>query len=317
MQLAFWQAQDRRSVTTGPPWLWRGNLVAPMRASDVSAAAADKVRARAAAGVPEGQRFDVPGPRQNLLPRWATARSAAGWAAVAAVLAVVAAWCAHARDDRIRIGEIVGWAGAASATVAVLIAALVVWGARDPLRLTAAEDIEIAQARRTLTWNPLAHGKKITPGAAYALEGIAVCERLRVSPAWTLPGVDILSWRFDADEEIFQIAKAAHALEERDRRQASLREQGIAAAADTALIKERKQLTDALLQRLTALHLCLDTLTEIEQRARSVGRVEDVDAPSWTAGFTAVAENELAAEALAQLDSDLDAMVEAYRSLRA
>jgi hypothetical protein len=287
-----------------------------MRASDLSAATADKIRARAAAGVAEGQRFDVPGPRQNVLPRWTTARSAAGWAAAAAVLTVVAAWCAHARDDRIRIGETAGWAGAASAAASIFIAALVVWGARDPLRLTAAEGAQIAQARRTLMWNPLAHGKKITPGTAYALEGIAVCERLRASHAWRLPGVDILSWRFDADEEIFQIAKAAQALEERDRRQGALREHGITDAADTALIKERKQLTDALLQRLTALHLCLDTLTEIEQRARSVGRVDDVDALSWTAAFTAAAENELAAEALAQLDTDLDAMVDAYRSLQ-
>jgi hypothetical protein len=289
-----------------------------MRASDVCVVTADKIRARTAAGVPEGKRFDMAGPRQNVLPRWITARSAAGWAAAASVQIAVAAWCAHAGDDRIRIGEIAAWAGAASAAVSILIGALVVWGARDPLRLTATEGAEIARTKRTkrtLMWNPLASGKKITPGTAYALEGIAVCERMRASRAWTLPGVDILSWRFDADEEIFQIAKAAHALEERDRRLADLREQGITGAVDSALIKERKLLTDALLQRLTALHLCLDTLTEIEQRARSVGRVADVDAPARSAAFSAAAENELAADALAQLDTDLDAMVDAYRSL--
>lgn len=312
MRVAFWQAQDRRSITAGPNWLWRGQLVAPLRLADLSASTGELIARRRSTGMPTGALFGVPGPRQARLPRWVTARRAVYWVIAAVLLALAGLVCARAGDDRARVGVIAGWGALACAAVALTMAGLVVWSLRDPLRLTAAQRREVTAARRVLDWNPLAGAGKITPGGAYLLEGIAVVSELVNSPAWALAGVDILRSRFDSDEEIFQIACAAYSLDVHEattaQRAQLVTRTGI--AAKDAVHAERHHLTDALLGRLMVLHRCAATLEDVQQRARRISaQTIDVDDRAL---FGAAAENELAAAALRELNSDLLAMADGY-----
>lgn len=311
MRVAFWQAQDRRSITAGPNWLWRGKLVAPLRLADPSAPTGELIARRRSTGMPTDALFGAPGPRQARLPRWVTARRATYWVIAAALLALAALVCARASDDRARVGVIAGWGALACAAVALTMAGLLVWSMRDPLRLTAAQRREVNAARRCLDWNPLSGAGKITPGAAYLLEGIAVVSELVNSPAWALPGVDILRSRFDADEEIFQIARAAHSLDVHEAATAQ-RAQLLMLndITEDAVRAQRHHLTDALLGRLMVLHRCVATLDDVQQRARRIS-AERIDVDD-RALFGAAAENELAAAALRDLNSDLLAMVDGY-----
>lgn len=311
MRVAFWQAQDRRSITAGPNWLWRGRLVAPLRLADLSAPTGELIARRRSTGMPTGALFGVPGPRQARLPRWVTARRAAYWAIAAALLALTGRVCSRAADDRARVGVIAGWGALACASVALILAGLLVWARRDPLRLTAAQRREVNTARRVLDWNPLAGAGKITPGGAYLLEGIAVVSELIDSPAWALPGVDILRSRFDSDEEIFQIARAAHSLDVHEAATAQRAQLvTLTGIAEDAVRAQRHHLTDALLGRLMVLHRCVATLDDVQQRARRIN-AETIDVDG-RALFGAAAENELAAAALGDLNSDLLAMADGY-----
>lgn len=311
MRLAFWQAQDRRSITTGPTWLWRGTHVAPLRLADLSATTAELIASRRSAGMSAASLFGAAGLRQTRLPRWATPRSAAYWGIAAALLALVGFVCARATDDRARVGVLAGWGAVASIVVAVTIAGLLVWALRDPLRLNTAQRREVNAARRVLDWNPLSGQGPITAGGAYLLEGISVVGELTDSPAWALPGVDVLRARFDADEEIFQIARAAYSLDQHDDNTAAVtRLVKLTGIARTAVVAERRMLTSALLNRLLALHRCVATLDDVEQRARRL-RATTMET-SNSALFGAAAENELAAEALTGLNTDLLAMVGGY-----
>lgn len=311
MRLAFWQAQDRRSITNGPTWLWRGQHAAPLRLADLSTATAELIAHRRRAGMPAADSFGAAGPRQSRLPRWATSRSAAYWGIAAVLLALVGLVCARATDDRARVGVLAGWGAVASIVVAVTTAGLLVWALRDPLRLTPAQRREVNTARRVLDWNPLAGEGPITAGGGYVLEGISVVSALTDSPAWSLPGVDVLRARFDADEEIFQIARAAYSLDLHDEKTAEVTQLvRLTGIARTAVLTERRMLTSALLNRLVALHRCVATLDDILQRARQLraGTMET----SNGALFGAAAENELAAEAVTGLNTDLLAMVGGY-----
>ncbi|WP_342314791.1 hypothetical protein LIX17_25475 (plasmid) [Mycobacterium avium subsp. hominissuis] len=311
MRLAFWQAQDRRSITTGPTWLWRGPHVAPLRLADLSATTAELIAGRRSAGMPAATLFGVAGPRQHRLPRWATPRSATCWAIASVLLALTGLICARAADDRARVGVLAGWGALACITVASAIAALLVWAVRDPLRLAPAQRREVNAARRVLDWNPLAGEGSITAGGAYLLEGISVVDELAGSPAWTLPGVDVLRTRFDADEEIFQIARAAYSLDRHDDQTAQLAQMvTLRGLARTAVRSERRILTNALLDRLTVLHRCVATLDEVQQRARRL-HADAIDTGDGSL-FVAGAENELAAAALGDLNTDLLAMVDGY-----
>jgi hypothetical protein len=315
MRLAFWQAQDRRSISTGPSWLWRGNLLAPLRQADLSAPTAEMIARRRTAGVPRGALFYAAGPRQLCLPRWATLRSAARWAAAATGLGVIAVVCSRFTGDRIQVGVAAAWAGAGCVAVAAALGCAAAWGRRDPLKLTAAQRREIAAARRVLKWNPLAGDGPIAASAAYLLEGISVCDQLQASSAWALPGVDILRARVDPDEEIFQIARAAHSLDRLETDAAALAaHMQITGLAQAAIRHERHHLTDALLTRLTVLHRCVATLSDLEQRARNVA-VDALDSAPVAALCGSTAENELAAVALADLNSDLTAIDEAYHDI--
>lgn len=316
MRLAFWQAQDRRSITTGPGWMWRGQHVAPLRQSDLSSDTAELIARRRAAGTPTAALFAATGPRHRWLPRWASMRAAASWALAALGLALVALVCARAADDRAGIGVAAGWGAAACAAVALGVFGLAFWARHDPLNLSAAQLDEVDAARRVLDWNPLAGAGPVTPGGGYLLEGIAVVADLIDSPGWVLPGVDILRLRFDPDEEIFQIARAAFCLDEHEANAAAMVQYGVSKYADTVLRSERRYLTEALLGRLMVLHRCLATVNELQQRHEQATATVDTGDDS-RALFGAVVENELAAVALDDLNTDLLAMAEAYENIGA
>lgn len=317
MRLAFWQAQDRRSIQTGPGWLWRGQHVAPLRQFDLSANTAELIARRRAAGTPTAALFDPTGPRRRRLPQWASTRTAVCWAVGAVTFALVALVCARSVDDRAQIGELAGWGAVACAAAALLVLGLAVWVRRDPLALTAAQVDEVDAARRILDWNPLAGAGPITPGGGYLLEGIAVVADLIDSPGWALPGVDVLRLRFDPDEEIFQIARAAYCLDAHEANAKAFRETvEVSGFASTMLRSERQYLTDALRGRLMVLHRCVATMNDLQERHQQAIATVDVGDASRTL-FGAVAENELAAAALDDLNTDLLAMTEAYENVGA
>lgn len=317
MRLAFWQAQDRRSITAGPSWLWRGQHVAPLRQPDLSAGTAELIARRRAAGTAPAALFHPSGPRRRRLPRWASMRAAACWAATATACALVALISARAADDRAGIGAAAGWGALLCTGAALGVFGLALWVRRDPLNLSAEQVDEVDTARRVLEWNPLAGAGPITPGGGYLLEGIAVVEDLMASPGWALPGADIVRLRFDPDEEIFQIARAAYCLDAHDSGSAALGEPFVATGLGNAVLRtERRFLTEALLGRLMVLHRCVSTLNELQRRRDQVASTADSPAASG-ALFTAVVENELAAAALDDLNTDLLAMAEAYENIGA
>lgn len=314
MRLAFWQAQDRRSVTNGPGWLWRGQHVAPVRLADLSVSTAELIARRRARGMAAAALFGAAGPRQTRLPRWATRCNATYWSGVGMLLILVGLVCARAAGDRARVGVFASWGAAVCAAVALVVAGLLTWSRRDPLRLSPAQLREVNSARRVLDWNPLAGVGPITAGGGYLMEGISVVSELVNSPAWTLPGVDILRWRFDPEEEIFQIARAAHCLDMHETSTTTTAQLiSIPGATTAEVVVDRQHLTDALLNRLTMLHRCVVTLNDVQQRAQqaSAGNVATVD----KALFGAAAESELAAAALNDLNTDLLAMVDGYAAV--
>lgn len=316
MRLAFWQAQDRRSITAGPGWLWRGRHLAPLRRADLSSRTGELIAQRAAGGMAPAALYGQAGPRQHRLPRRVTRRSAATWAAAAVLLAVVAILCAGAADDRAGIGALAGWGAAGCAGVALLHCGLMWWVRRDPLNLSAAQAAEVNAAQRVLDWNPLAGAGTISAGGAFLLEGIAIVTALDQSPAWKLPGLDVVRARFDADEEIFQIARAAFSLDEHEINGAKFRQMVTASGYANAMLRtERRHLTAALLGRLLVLHQCVATLQSLQLRAQQAGAggAEAADSDF----FAAAAENELAAASLGELNTDLLVVSEGYRDVGA
>jgi hypothetical protein len=311
MRLAFWQAQDRRSVTTGPVWLWRGRHVAPLRQADLSEPTSELISRRRARGMPVAALFGPAGPRQARLPRWATPRSVVYGAITTMLLALVWLECVRAADDRAGVGVLAGGGAVVCAAGTLIVVGLLAWSRRDPLRLSPAQIREVETARRVLKWNPLAGAGPISPGGAYLLESLSAVAELVDSPAWTLPGVDVLRWRFDPDEEIFQIARAAHCLDLHERDEsASSQTTGCLMPAERS---QRRYLTDTLLDRLVVLHRCVGTLNAVQQLAQRSG-TGNVDAAE-AALFSAAAGNELAAGAWSDLNTDLLAMVDGYAAL--
>lgn len=311
MRLAFWQAQDRRSITTGPGWLWRGRHLAPLRRADLSSETSELIARRQAAGMPTATLYGEAGPRHHRLPRWVSRRSAACWAAAAGLLALVAIICTRATDDYAGLGAFAGWGAAGCAATALLFAALLLWAQLDPLKLNAVQADEVNASQRVLEWNPLAGEGPISVGGAYLLEGIAIVTELDQSPAWKLPGIDIVRTRFDADEEIFQIARAAYSLDQHEINGAQLGQLVPESSyANSMMRTERRHLTGALLSRLLVLHRCVATLSELQQRAQHGATAGSGTADS--AFFAAAAENELAAAALDELNTDLLVVSEVY-----
>lgn len=302
MQVAFWKAKDRRSISTGPAWLWRGTFAGPRRITDLSAPTAEKITRRRAAGLPAEHLYSAAGPRRYRLPRSVSPGRAAAWITAAAM---AAAWWGHSHLEQPRMGAVFAALAAAAAVIGAGIAALDFWARRDPLRLNDAEHREIAAQRREVAWNPLAGSGELSAGGAYMLEAIDTCAQLRDHPAWQLPAAQPLRWQIDLDEEMFQIARAGAALD--------LYENVLGrGGADEASRRCRRQLADALLERLVALHRCLHTLSELS-RAAVADPADDADASR--AVLVAAVENELATGEWNELTADLLAHTDAYAVL--
>ena len=310
MRLAFWTAQDRRAITTGPSWLWRGDLTGPRRPDDLPEAISGKLAGRAAA-LPAELVFTPTGVRQYRLPRWvATRAAAAAWTAAAVALLATAAVGGHTGGDRLQIGRISVLAGLVCAALAAATLLLTSWARRDPLRLSTSEQAAVAAAERVVSWNPLAGQGKISPAGAYALEGVQLCEQLRAHPAWMLPGVEIMRWQFNPDEEIFQIGRAAWALDTYAADTAARSERG--AAIDPVYSRGAQELSEALLQRLVALRRCLSTVSELDQAACALAGPDEASQRAATAALQSAAENEFASAALGELSIDLRAFNDSY-----
>lgn len=129
--------------------------------------------------------------------------------------------------------------------------------------------------------------------------------------------MDVLRLRFDPDEEIFQIARAAYCLDAHDSSVEAIEETvEVSGYASTMLRSQRRYLTDALLGRLMVLHRCVATMNNLQERHQQATAAADTGDASRTL-FGAVAENELAAAALDDLNTDLLAMAEAYEDVGA
>jgi hypothetical protein len=163
---------------------------------------------------------------------------------------------------------------------------------RDSLRLNAAELADVAAAERVVAWNPLAGTGKVSDAGAFALEGVALCEQLRSHPAWMLPGVEVMRWQFDPDEEIFQIARAGCGLDRYAEDTALRHARG--AAGDPVYSQGAAELGEVLLQRLVALQRCLATVTELDRAARAAGGPDEASRRAATAALQSAAENDFA-----------------------
>ena len=313
MRLAFWTAQDRRAISPGPPWLWRGHLNGPRRPSDLPEAIAAKLEGRHQV-LPAELVYTATGVRQRRLPRWvATRAAAAAWTAATVSLLITAAVCMHTGGDRLQIAGISAWAALGCAALAAATMLLTRWAHRDPLRLTAAELAQVAVAERTVAWNPLAGEGKVSPAGAFALEGVQLCEQLRAHPAWMLPGVEIMRWQFVPDEEIFQIARAAATLDSYAADAAARRQRG--AALDPVYSDAARELSETLLQRLVALRRCLSTISELDQAACALAGPDEASQRAATAALQSAAENEFASAALGELTVDVGAFHRACEPL--
>jgi hypothetical protein len=302
MQVAFWKAQDRRSITTGPAWLWRGAFRAPRRTTDLSPRTAAKIIARRAAGLPTEHLYNAVGPRRHRLPRQVSLGRGMAWLAAAALAAALAAL---SHPEHLRAAEVFSALAAVSALIGLTITAAGAWSQRDPLRLNATEQNEIAAQQREITWNPLAGTGNISSGGAHMLEALDTCTQIRDHPAWKLSAIQPLRWQIDLDEELFQIARAAAALD-------LYKSPPAAAAAAEPAGRSRQQLADALLERLVALHRCLHTLAELSRTAQRPPTDND---EMIRATLVAAVENELAAGQWNERTADLLAHIDGYTLL--
>ena len=298
--VAFWLASDRHSVTEGPQWLWRGDFAAPLRSWDLPDTTATKITRRRHT-LPAALAEDPTVTERALRTPWATARSAAGWALAALAATAVAMISTSMSGDRVGLAAISLWAAGGAALIFATICLALAWARSDPTRLDSADAAAIGAATRRLHWNPLAGSGKITRGGAYTMEGVQAIEAIDEHPAWALPATESLHSRFDADEELFQIARGALRLDQ--------------TAADAAAEQEHHLLESALLQRLVALRIFehrLDGLYEHAQQVMSAaaGNVLSED------GCVAVVENELAAETLAGFSAEVTALRAGYDELR-
>jgi hypothetical protein len=252
--------------------------------------------------MPARQLYCPAGPRRGRLPHWVSPTRAA-LAALAA--AAAAAFGFLVGPDSPRITALAAASAVGLGCAALTIAALEVWARRDPLRLTAAERADLAAGERSITWNPLEGAGSVSSGAAFALEALEVCGAIRDHPAWAIPAAEPLRWQFDPDEEVFQIARAACAL---DRHTAA----AAAAGADPLYRQSCSQLSEALLDRLVAMHRFRDSLTVL-WHAHTAARV-DTELAAVAAAQSTV-ESEMATAAWTDLNVDLIAHVDGYAVL--
>lgn len=304
MRLAFWAAADKRTITTGPRWLWHGTVRGPVRDSDLPEVLAAKIAARRARMSADAVFCTAQSPRSILLAPLINGRAvrrlwlaAAGSTAAAVLVARAGAASLH-----------LNWLAAAVIAAAVVATGLWGWVRRDPLRLGSADQHAIAAVTRSLAWNPMAGAGKVSAGGAFVLEAIETHARLAAHPAWRIPATAALHARFDPDEEVFQIAMAAQRL---DRLDAFLADGAGTDGVDGAVYaEERDELATALLARLVAARACAAALDEIAHRAEVLGRRPDITLADH--GFGSVIESHWATETLADLHEALSAMASAY-----
>ncbi len=299
MQLAFWKAKDRRSITTGPLWLWRGSYTGPRRLEDVPPTTAHTISRRRQQGTTDPHAlYGAAGPRRLRLPTTISAARATAWLTAAAAAAALGI---HLRADQPRIAAVCAAITAGAALIAAGMFALEVWARQDPLRLNASQAAQVADSARRIDWNPLAGPGTVSTAGAYMLEALDTCAQLQQHPAWRLPATEPLRWQIDLDEEIFQIARAAAALDR-------------FAAGHTDLERQSaRQLDDALFDRLVALHRCQHTLSQLSQAAAPEPG-DDVDGIG--AALAAAVENEMATGAWIDRNADLLAQVAGYTQVR-
>lgn len=298
MQLAFWKAKDRRSITTGPAWLWRGPAVGPRRLADLRPATAEKIATRRRHDMAPSAIYGPAGPRRHRLPCSVSAGRAAVWLVAAATLGGLGL---HLHADQPRAAAVCAVLAAGAAIFGIGMAVAEVWARRDPLRLSAAEADDVAGSVRSIHWNPLAGSGPVGVAGAYMLEAVDTCTQLQAHPAWTLPAAEPLRWQVDLDEEIFQIARAAAALDRAD-----------TAGLDGLSRQSARQLEDALFDRLVALHRCRHTLSDLA-RVAAPKPGEDDEAVRET--LAAAVENELRTGEWTGLNADLLAHVDGYAIL--
>lgn len=119
---------------------------------------------------------------------------------------------------------------------------------------------------------------------------------------WALPAAQPLPWQIDLEEEIFQIGRAAAALDRVS-----------AVAGDPIAERSAGDLSEALLDRLVALHRCQASLTDLYRSAQRASG-PDAAGPAVTALQSAV-ESEMATQAWGELNDRLLATVDGYTAL--
>jgi hypothetical protein len=298
VNLAFWAAQDRRSVTPGPPWLWRGRLTGPIRDCDLPAGTAAKIRTRRAAGIAPERLYSAPGPRRLRLPAAITRRRAAVLIAAAAAIGVLAWQLGPGYPGPVAVAVMLAGALAAAGTA---VAAADLWARCDPRRLTPAELRQVGAATRQVDWHPLAGSGPVSRGGAFMLEALQTCSDIAGHPAWALPAAEPLRWQIDLDEEIFQIGRAAAALDR------------VTAVDDPIAQRSAGELAEALLDRLVALHRCQASLTDLHRSAQPASG-PDATGPAVTALVSAV-ESDMATQAWGELNDRLLATIDGYAAL--
>lgn len=303
-RLAFWAAADKRAITTGPGWLWRGPCEGPVRDSDLPDAVAAKVAARRRRLPADMVLSASISPRSILLAPMVNGRTVrrlwvTGLAAAAASVLVARAGAQSLHVEWIAIGVI---------CAAVVATALRGWVRQDPLRLDKADQRAIAAVTRTVVWNPMAGAGKVSAGGSFVLEAIETHARLAAHAAWKIPAMSALHARFDPDEEVFQITLGGERL---DRLDAFLAGETGGAGIDGAVYREeRDELAAALLARLVAARSCVDALDELAHRADVLGRQPDIALADHS--FGSVVESHWATETLVELHEALTAMASAY-----
>ncbi|SHU71897.1 Uncharacterised protein [Mycobacteroides abscessus subsp. abscessus] len=285
-ELAFWAAADKRAVIEGPGWLWTGQILAPLRPSELPTPVADKLRARGRAGLPVSSALPAgDGPRHFRLPRrLRRAGTSTRWGIAAGGIGAAALLVAPTLAGS---GDIVTVTGAAALTAACTLGAIQIWDRTDPLRLTRAERQLIDQSRRSLNWRPLAGKGRIGTPAAILILGTRYVRAITASPSWSAPQLQTLRWRFDPDEELFQLATSTHRLLELEHEPTD---------SDEA---ERIELHRVLIDRLAVLATCRDALAHMQTQTLTYTELPDTDA------FVAAAHNELALVDLTDLAEGL------------
>ncbi len=238
---------------------------------------AEKLRARGRAGLPVSSALSAgDGPRHFRLPlRLRRTGTSTRWGIAAAGIGAAALLVAPTLAGSGDIVTVTSTTGAVALTAACALGSIQIWDRTDPLRLTRAERQLIAQSRRSLNWKPLAGKGRIGTPAAILILGTRYVRAITASPSWSAPQLQTLRWRFDPDEELFQLATSTHRLLELEHEPTD---------SDEA---ERIELHRVLIDRLAVLATCRDALAHMQTQASIFTELPDTDA------FVATAHNEL------------------------